>query len=328
MKTEIQQPERDQEVRECHQDSQAESIEVYKPRKWPAVAIFSTSAVIGLGGLAWLLWASATAEITNPIGFITTGCLSLFLIVVAIAQFGLYWSQRDFMNAQWNAMERTLRAIGNQEKHLSSQAKAAEAQATTMGQQLEAMKDQSEKMGLSIVLSNRASVGIHSIEYDRATQVIFVKVENIGLVPAKSIVLFLEVVIRIPANYVSGEKGPTSIRQFLKYRIGEKNYGDTHLLRGNLQITRTFNLGGRLREGEADLIHAGRAKMVVHGRVSYGDGFEGQKRQETDFLFFYDAKHNFWTADDPQAWRAVFREMGVADNEKEDSEIGPDYIEI
>src|SRR4051812_6562479 len=108
--SQIQQPHRHQEMQEGHAQPEVGSMETYKPRRLASGLIFGTAGAVGVGGLIWLFYASAQfAEIVNPINFITTGCFALFLIVVAIAQFGLYWSQRDWMSAQWNVMERGLK---------------------------------------------------------------------------------------------------------------------------------------------------------------------------------------------------------------------------
>ncbi len=109
MATDIKQPSGDQKVQKRHKEPKAQPVEIYKPRRWPANLIFGVGGVVAVGGFAWLVWASSTfAEIVDPIKFITEGCFALFLIAVAIAQVGLYWSQRDYMNAQWNVMERSL----------------------------------------------------------------------------------------------------------------------------------------------------------------------------------------------------------------------------
>jgi len=233
--------------------------------------------------------------------------------VVSIFQLCQMRKTKDQVAKQARIMIRTLRQIKRQANDTHD---IANHNKDAVG----AMKDQADKMGQSIIISNRASVGIHSIEYNKETGMVLVNIENIGLVPAKKIAMYLEIVLHIPLTYALLDRDATGARRFLRFRLFEKDFGSTHLLRGNLQITRSFLLGTKLRQPEADFIDAGVSNFVVDGYVAYEDGFTGQERQRSDFLFFYEAKGDFWTADDPLNWQAVFNALGVADNEKEENE--------
>jgi hypothetical protein len=255
------------------------------PRRWPIIVTAGGLLAAASGGVALILWAAgAIDDLGVALTFIAQNILGLFVFLAIIAQSFIYWDQRNLMRKQWLAMERQERITRD-----------------------------------ALIISNRASVGIHSIEYDRAKRLITVKIENIGLVPAEKIDLFLEVIVYIPFKYVDIPKTPTSTRRLLKYRVAIKPFGSTQLRRGNLPITCAFPLWNRLREKESDLINEGRANLAVHGHISYEAGFIGEPRQHTNFWFFYVARGDYWVNEDPEIWREILG--GTADNEREDSEV-------
>ncbi len=93
-----------------HGKPEPESLQVYKPRRWLAIATTSSLALTGAGGFAWLYWTSlAFSDVIDGLKFLTEGSIALALLLVAIVQACVYWSQRGLMAAQWNTMERSLK---------------------------------------------------------------------------------------------------------------------------------------------------------------------------------------------------------------------------
>lgn len=189
-------------------------------------------------------------------------------------------------------------------------------QAKALDIQEKIFREQTEAMTQGLVISNRASVGVHSIEWNKGSGFILVRVENIGLVPAERIDLMVEVLAAFNLDRVQRDPGPDQVRGFLRFRLLDQDYGSTKLFRGNLPITRAFKVGGNLRPEEIRLIEAGQGNLTVRGRVSYQDGFPRQARQETEFIFYYTPEGNFWTPGAPDRLGAHFDMMGPADNER------------
>jgi hypothetical protein len=255
--------------------------------RWRKIAAWTIGAGTVFGGL--LLTSHYVAAITDPVQFVTGNLLNTLIFIAIVAQVLIYRKQRDIMEQQWNAM-----------------------------------REQANLTRRSITISNSASVGVHSIEYDKQAHVILVKIENIGLVRAYGISMFMEVIVGIHEPDTDFRENPESARGFLRYRLENESYGSTELLRGNLQITRDFQMVGTLRAKEIDLLEKGRANLSVSGWIKYGDGFT-KGAQQTRFFFWY--KHigkGFWTADNPERWAAHFDTCGPADNEEWQDEAGAD----
>src|ERR1700704_4008475 len=93
-----------------HGKPEPDSLQVYRPHRWLAVAVTGGLAVAGASGFAWLYWASlAFSDAIDGLKFLTEGSIALGLLLVAVVQACVYWSQRGLMAAQWNAMERGLK---------------------------------------------------------------------------------------------------------------------------------------------------------------------------------------------------------------------------
>lgn len=269
------------------------------------VGVIVGSTIGGLSALtiiAWLLLPVSSVIVP----FVVASALPLFTLFAIIYQAVVYRRQWYAMRA---ALKQTDRVIAKMQEQLSA-----------MGQQEKALREQSKLMGDSIVISNMAAVGVHSIEYDKHTGLICIRIENIGLVAAERLTLFLQIIIGFHNRYVDAEPTATSVRGLLRYEIANQEYGSTKLLRGNLQIAKTFDLRGHLRERELDLVVQGHANLSVRGRVGYEDGFM-QGRQQTNFFFWYNHRSNAWTPDDPEKWGAHF-DVSIADNEEWQGETG------
>jgi hypothetical protein len=288
-------------IEQCDSDAVDDTdTKKYTERPLLDVGVISGSAVLSLAGLVTLGYYLVSTSLPILVPFVIGAALPLFTLFAIIYQAVVYRRQWHSME---QAREQTDRIIGKMQNQIEA-----------TGREEAILRDQAEKMGLSIIVSNKASVGIHTIEYSKETGLIIIKIENIGLVAAERINLFLEVIVGVHSEYVDLESTPTSVRGFLRYRIIDQDYGSTKLLRGNLQITKAFDLRGNVREKELAVIEHGHANLSVRGWVSYQDGFM-QGRQQTDFFFWYKHIGNIWTADDPVRWGAHFDMCGPADNE-------------
>ncbi len=245
----------------------------------------------GGGGLLVLLLILTFALPAGRILFFTGSLLSLVTLVVIAMQSMIY-------SGQWKAMVDT---VDRSDK------------------MLEAMKRQEKITADALVISNRASVGVHSIEWDKQAKIIFVRIENIGLVPAEQINLMVEIIAFLNLSDVDLRLGPDKVRGFVRLPLVEQDYGSTKLFKGAMPITRHFKVEGNLLPKEISLIEAGRGNLIVHGRISYQDGFTGQLRQETQFLFYYNPEGNFWTPGAPDRLSLHYELMGAADNERGES---------
>ncbi|MDX6532008.1 MAG: hypothetical protein QOH41_4298 [Blastocatellia bacterium] len=257
-----------------HSKTKPDSLQVYRPRLWRGVLVTSVLAVAGIGGFAWLYWASlAFSDVIDGLKFLTEGSIALALLIVAAVQASVYWSQRGIMRGQWEAMIDALK------------------QATR----------QADIAGDALLINNRASVGVHSIEFNRNSKIVFVRIENIGHVPAKEIELFIHIIASMPVEIVEARKGMKSKSD----KTIKKSYGKTELFRGNLQIIIPINLESFLAPEEIRLIVSEDALMLIRGYIDYTDGFLGQPRKRTEFVFTYDADGDCWSAEAPEPWNAL-----------------------
>jgi hypothetical protein len=93
-----------------HPNADPQSLQVYQPRGW-LLPLAVTGGVVGIGGAGfwWLLWASrAFDSVTDALTFLTGGTFTLALLLVALVQACVYWSQRGIMRQQWQAMQEGL----------------------------------------------------------------------------------------------------------------------------------------------------------------------------------------------------------------------------
>lgn len=290
MKTEIQQSRSGQEMQQGHKEPHAESVEIYRPRRWPASLIFGVAGLVALGGFGWILWAAASAEIADPMKFITEGCLALFLVVVAIAQVGLYWSQKGLMNAQWNVMERQWKA---------------------MQCQLGIMREGVDDAKRALEIGERSYVGIQNIKWDRPKlegaipDTVLIDIGNSGNVPADSVKVTLEIILDVLREFV-----PSVAPKCDWHFHGEFDYGSSKLFKGNLPIQVPYKLtrrcGDHVLPIEAiDLIMRQKAFIAVCGHIEYRDEF-GHKT--TEFRLNY-MGGDVWAHGAPELWMFHIKEQ-------------------
>jgi hypothetical protein len=86
----------------------------------------------------------------------------------------------------------------------------------------------------------------------------------------------------------------------------KESYGATELFRGNLQITIPLYLRAILSDEEIRTVEEGKASLVIRIRIDYTDGFLGQPRKETQFVFAYEGQSGCWSAAPVEPWNALF----------------------
>src|SRR5215212_4510255 len=80
---------------------------VHTPRTWPVAAASAVGfAAVGGGGIAALIhFSKAIGDVAAAYNFIAQNGLSLFIFLAVIAQALIYFSQRNLMHRQWEAMQ-------------------------------------------------------------------------------------------------------------------------------------------------------------------------------------------------------------------------------
>lgn len=261
-----------------HSNADLKSMPIHHPRSWLLpVAVTGGVTAIGGAGFWWLLWTShAFVNVVEGHTFLISGTLTLALLIVALVQACVYWSQRGIMRGQWEAM---LQALGE-------------------------AKEQTRIAGDSLVISTRSYVGLHSITLDPETKTVSIKIENIGHAPADHIEVFIEMLTSMPDDVVARNE---RVRAW--QRIDQRRgFGEMQLFPGNLQIMIPVRLKAKLSDDELNLVLNGHGTLITRGVIDYADGFGSQK---TRFFFLYEASGNAWTADAPESWADIFEGLGV-----------------
>ncbi|HKR11054.1 MAG TPA: hypothetical protein VJT15_03270 [Pyrinomonadaceae bacterium] len=234
--------------------------------------------------------------------------------------------QADHTSDQVGVTKNQLAAMNQERRVLHTHAGAMFQTARYTKQMLNAMQEQLAAMEReagaaeeALVVSNRASVGVHSIDWNKEAGTIFIRIENIGLVPAEQINLIIEVLAIFNLQDITPQSGDKP-RGFLRFPVSNQSYGNTKLFRGNFQIIKPFGIKDALRPSEIKLIEADRGVLVVRGHVTYQDGFDRQSPQKTEFLFGYYPNGNVWGPASPELMGSRFDKMGPADNERGNNE--------
>jgi hypothetical protein len=316
-------------------------LDIGPPKTWPIIVTGLSLSAIAIGGVYTIV---RVASVFNEIGaiatFITGSIVGLFTLLAIVAQAAIYWQQRNFMMRQWKAtqdsVDRTdtiidrmtgqLDAMKAQSTAIKTQAQAAldavatgkdqleamKGQLTAMKRQEKAMREQAKLMDRSLVLGTRAYVGVHNIVFDPLKKRVFLYVENIGRVPAKNIQVIVELILRIPEQFMP-LPAPDGTRRGWEFRDKPDEFGDgspfgewelripwlhpygrTKLFPGSLRIGIMIRLDEvfYLTPQQYDTITAGHTKMFVRGAITYSDGFHSGKK--TEFAFRYYLRDNFW----------------------------------
>jgi hypothetical protein len=277
-----------------HSKANPDSFQVYKPRRWLAVVLTSGLIIAGAGGFAWLYWTSlAFSDAVDGLKFLTEGSIALALLIVAVVQACVYWSQRGIMRGQWAAM---LAALGE-------------------------AKEQTRTAGDSLVISQQSYVGVQNIKWETPDlgdfshlinpRVVLVEIGNVGNVPADHIRLFIEIMIDVP---VIDAENPT--RRTERRAPYHADYGESKLFKGNLPIQAPIQLTKYMSEDEIDLILQERGFIALYGDIEYTDGFGAKV---TPFVFTY-MGGNVWTPSAPESWKHRTkrqRQKQTTDNNKD-----------
>ena len=307
----------DGETEKRHSDADNQSLQIHRPRGWILPALVTVGiAVAGGGGFWWIVWASQAFERSgDAVTFITGGSLTLALLLVAVVQACVYWSQRKVMKRQGEAMKRSL-LIGEQQRdflHLQSgtmrhQLDEMIGQKRAMENSLNVMKDQAKTMDKSLVFGSRAYLGGKPrLDLMDNKCHLFFNVENFGRVPAKNIEVIIELEIATPYQFVPHLKPePQPPKMFGKWLRYEPE-PDNHITRipflfahGRTKLFPTPDVLPvmiRLEENGyivpfINLIKAGHSRVVIRGRIQYSDGFHKDKL--TEFAFRYYLKNDIW----------------------------------
>ncbi len=235
---------------------------------------------------------------SNVLGWVVA--IINFLLLVAVwyqarankAAVGVMQTQERDYARQANTMDESLTETRNLVKQNADMV-------TAMQGQLDAMERQ-------FIHSERAYVGIHRIERRIETKTPFIQIENTGRIPGDKIIARIFVILLVPDYIVERHAGavkPVSESE----EVFEVNYGRTQLHRGALHLQATPELRRWLTEFEIELAFRGDARIVLHVRLDYWDGFAPAV---SDFAFHFDARANewkpwpVWTADDLSARKA------------------------
>jgi hypothetical protein len=238
-------------------------------------------------------------------------------------QVGAMNNQTGVMINQGNAMinQTNLMMLSVQETHKMVEqnadvVKAMQGQLEAINKQAETMDRQASLMDTSLIISYKAYVGIHSIELNKTKETIFIKIENVGHLPADHIKVAIETLTSMPIEVVDIAKG---VRSQTRRRM-DKDFGGTKLIRGNLQIIIPIHLWEGLSPEEIRLIgdSTANAALIVRGNIEYRDAFLNQPIQRNEFFFTYEASDECWSADAPEPWNALFDMSGPADNKYRD----------
>lgn len=156
---------------------QSHSVPIQYPahhRRSPLLAILVTLgvSVVGIAGFWWLIWTSSVFDKpADALTFITGGALTLALLIFAIVQVCVYWSQRNKMQDSLALTDRIIYKMQGQLDAMKSQgllmdqsllesqklALQTEKMATFAQHQLEVMKLQGD------TLTTQCEIMTHSL---------------------------------------------------------------------------------------------------------------------------------------------------------------------
>ncbi|TAK00627.1 hypothetical protein EPO44_09625 [bacterium] len=138
-----------------------------------------------------------------------------------------------------------------------------------------------QMMRASLTVSQRAYVGVHSLQMDLSSGQVLVMLENMGKVPAQD--------IKVSAHTSQEAEGKIRTSAHPTFEAGH-----TQLFPGTFKIQVPIPLKDFTPQ-EASNILTGRTTLYVAGKIQYGDGFGNP--QTSDFAFRYvPPPHEGWTA--------------------------------
>jgi hypothetical protein len=235
-----------------------ESPVVYAPRTWPAVVTTVGLIAVAGGGVAALLhFSKAILDVAAAYNFIAQSGLSWLIFLAVVAQAIIYFSQRNLMARQWQAMLDAL----------------------------EQTRQQTQIARVSLSISSQAYVCVHSIKLDLDKERIFIEVENLGRVPAHSIEVGVWLRLEIPPKLKRKHAGFQNI-----YKWGRQ----TELFPGNLRIKVRIPLKLWLGGEDIALIKSGHGRLIAEGLITFYDGFLPREPKNTNFAYVYRLTEQEW----------------------------------
>jgi hypothetical protein len=148
-------------------ETEPEPMPVYKPRLLLAVLASCGLFVFAIGGFVCIVWTSrAFSNASDRVSFITEASIAFALLLVAIVQVGVYWSQRRIMNAQGYAMVAQADAARRAAYMATGQLVAMQHQEQAMFKAL----DQNERVAEKMQGQLEAIKGQEAVMKDQLTQ--------------------------------------------------------------------------------------------------------------------------------------------------------------
>jgi len=210
-----------------HSNADLQSAPIHRPRSWLLpVAVTGGVAAIGGAGFWWLLWASqAFDRASDAVTFVTGGSLTLAILLVAVVQACVYWSQRGVMRKQWDAMERSVGRTDRIIEKMGGQLKAMEDSLTETRKMVnqneravKAAEDSVEVAQNHMIHAQRAYVMFQSasVEFLSDTRLaVAFAIKNFGNTPALNFRPFTRVELRTTGPEINEEdvewEGPGGI---------------------------------------------------------------------------------------------------------------------
>lgn len=233
------------------------------------VVIAGTSAFIALL-LVSLFWPN----LTERTKFFTSNFWNLVIAFTVIAQVKI---NRQQWQSMVDGLDRTDKMIENMQGQLTSMVH----QETAMEGQLTAMREQTKIMDDSLKISQRAYVGVHSIETEWEAKRIAITIENTGRTPAEDVKAIVELRAMIPKQWLQPNEQELSIRKV------ENDFGHTKLFPGNLKIRIYAYLDG-VPFKYYPLFVQGHGVIILRCWITYGDGFGNTQTTESAFSYLKD----------------------------------------
>lgn len=148
-------------------------------------------------------------------------------------------------------------------------------------------------MDRSLVISQRAYVGVHSIETELTRDsfsrphTLIIRIENIGKIPASEINVYTTVSMFIPDPELVGEHS----RRFYS-QVFNENFGGVQLFPGSLKFEVRVPLLLTFSGRELVLAMEQKTIFTAHVKIVHNDGFD--TLQQSEFFFHYLARANRW----------------------------------
>ena len=140
-------------------------------------------------------------------------------------------------------------------------------------------------------ISERAYVGIHSIEQQLHPHErdIMLRIENIGRLPASQVTVRVDVIMLTPDEVtVSGNWW--------------QDFQRTNLFRGNLKLEMPIPISKKFNIAQLQRVFAGKARLITQVRIEYRDGFRDTEPRRSDYAFRFEGARwlswPVWTVED------------------------------